>query len=159
MKKWILFPLLLLALVGAGCADKATTAEKEWEPGDSIAFCDPGLFDILYSIPLTEGIEMPEWLAVKVREFETWVSTYPDGRVLPPNEYRLKVFRIEWKNHIFYYIYNVFSSTPISNIFYENGDRAIFKWIDDPNWQEDDDSFCADSENWTLIHDYGEFNL
>ena len=153
MKKWIIFPLLLSALVGAGCADKATTAEKEWEPGDSIAFCDPGLFDILYSIPLTEGIEMPEWLAVKVEEIDSLCST-TKGNPMPPQMYRVRVYRIEWKHHFFYFIHCIYSSSPMKNVFYENGERV--KWKDDPNWSENNDNFCADSENWTLIHDYGE---
>jgi hypothetical protein len=157
MKKWILFLLLLFALVGAGCADRAIQEEepeKEWEPGDSIATCFPDFYEVR-SIPLTEGIDIPEWVAVKIREYETGTSTTSTGKVLPPNQYRLKIFRIEWKNHIFYFMYHCYSSNPIEDDIYdENGEWV--KWKYDPNWQEDNDNFCADSKNWILIHDFGE---
>jgi hypothetical protein len=157
MKKMILFLLLLFALVGAGCADRAIQEEepeKEWELGDSIAFCFPNLSDVFHSIPLTEGIDIPEWVAVKIREHEMWTSTNSSGEIVSPDTYRLKVYRIEWKNHFFYFMYNYYSAMPMTHIYDENGGRI--KWKDDPNWQEDNDNFCAGYKNWILIHDFGK---
>jgi hypothetical protein len=161
MKKWILFLLLLFALVGAGCSDRTIQEEepeKEWEPGDSISFCTPVFYTGVLSLPLTEGIEMPEWLAVKVEEIKMWLSTTPSGLPVPLSMIRICVYRIEWKNHIFYMIYNNFSSKPMSNVFYENGEWVLWKLYT----QEDSDSFCAGYEtgykNWTLIYNYGEHN-
>jgi hypothetical protein len=155
MKKMILFLLLLFALVGAGCADRTIQEEEpeiEWELGDSIATCFPDFHEVR-SIPLTEGIDIPEWVAVKIREYETWTSASSSGGVLPPHMYRLKVYRIEWKNHIFYFMYHFYSSSRMTNIYDENGERI--KWKETGRLY-DKDSFCADSKNWILIHDFGE---
>jgi hypothetical protein len=156
MKKWILFLLLLFALVGAGCADRAIQEEepeKEWELGDSIGFCYPDFYE-MHSIPLTEGIDIPEWVAVKIREYETWTGTSLSGEVLHPRTYRLMVYRIEWKNHIFYFMYHFYSSSRMTNIYDENGERVKWKGT---GTLYDKDSFCADSKNWILIHDFGEW--
>ena len=89
----------------------------------------------------TPNEDLPEWLKAKIDDsiWETYVTKAGPGCFC-----KFEIFRFEWGNKTYYYIWNSYGSS-INRIYHKNGEEKLLDGLDFEKFQNE-------SKNWVLLY-------